>query len=408
VIATLLAGAVALVGGDVYTGDAPVAKNGVVVIGEDGRLVAAGPADAAGALGDAQRVDVAGKWVTPALVEADSRYGLADVDLEPTTTDYRPDPAAAGFVRAAFLVAEAFNPRSYTIPDARREGLGSAAIVPDASSYVEGYGLIAGRSAWVDLDGSLPHRSPLAMHANLGIRAQAAGAGARSLALQRLREVLDDAREYGKRRADFEKRATRDFAASRLDREALLPVLEGKLPLFVYADRHADLRAALKLAKEYGLKLVLEGCAEGWTLAAEIAAAGVGCILDPFLNLPESFDALAARDDNAALLEKAGVRVAISSLGTTGKFGGPIRQRAGNAVRAGLPWNAGLYAVTRAPAELYGMTDYGMLAPGKWASVAVWSGDPLEVTTRLLRLWIRGKEVTLRSRRTELLERYLR
>jgi imidazolonepropionase-like amidohydrolase len=121
--------------------------------------------------------------------------------------------------------------------------------------------------------------------------------------------------------------------------------------------------------------------------------------------LPEGFDRLGSRFDNAALLEAAGVSVAISSFQSHRAHN--IGQEAGNAVRFGLPWEAALRAVTLTPAEIYGVADrYGSIEPGKVANLVVWNGDPLELSARAERVYIRGDLVPDESRQRDLLERY--
>jgi imidazolonepropionase-like amidohydrolase len=146
------------------------------------------------------------------------------------------------------------------------------------------------------------------------------------------------------------------------------------------------------------------GAQEGWEVAGELAAAGVPVLVEPLDNIP-SYDALGVRYENAALLARAGVTVALMETDTHNARN--LRQQAGNAVAYGLPWEAALRAVTLAPAEIFGVAErYGSLDPGKVANVVVWSGDPFEFTTAVEHVLIRGAEVPLRSRQTELFERY--
>ena len=128
---------------------------------------------------------------------------------------------------------------------------------------------------------------------------------------ERLREILTDARVYRTRRADFERAQTRPFAASRLDLEALIPVLDGKVPIIINADKASDIEAAIKLANEFKLKLIIGGGAEAWEVAPKLAAAKVPVLTGAMNNIPESFSSLGQRQENAGLLAKAGVAVAL-------------------------------------------------------------------------------------------------
>jgi imidazolonepropionase-like amidohydrolase len=210
-----------------------------------------------------------------------------------------------------------------------------------------------------------------------------------------------------RRRQDFERNQMRKVGASRLDLEALIPVVEGRLPLVVEAHRASDLQALLRFAREQKLRLVISGGQEAWMVAAELAAAKVPVIVSALPDLPRSFETLGARLENAALLARAGVRIAISPRETEGHFSRTLRIEAGNAVAHGLPWEAGLTAITRAPAEIFDVdATLGSLAVGRSADLVVWSGDPFEPLTRPRHVLIRGQELPLRSRQTELRDRY--
>ena len=130
-------------------------------------------------------------------------------------------------------------------------------------------------------------------------------------------------------------------------------------------------------------------------------------ILDPLENLPGDFDRLGARFENAELLHEAGVRIAFSQSDSFHLR--KIRQLAGNAVAHGLPWEAALAAITSGPAEIFGLGgSRGRIEEGQAADLVLWSGDPLEVTTRRGAGLDRGQpRATMRSRQTELRDRYL-
>jgi imidazolonepropionase-like amidohydrolase len=223
----------------------------------------------------------------------------------------------------------------------------------------------------------------------------------------RLRELLEDARAYARNRAAYERGETREYATSRLDLEALQPVLRGELPLVVEAHRASDIRGALRIAAEYDLRLILEGGTEAWMVAGDLARARVPVLVKVLGNLPESFERLGARYDNAALLRRAGVQVAITTGDTHNARN--LKQEAGNAVAYGLPWDEALKAITLYPAQVWGVADrYGSLAPGKVANVVVWGGDPLELLTPVEAVFIRGTRIPMVSRETQLRDRYMR
>jgi imidazolonepropionase-like amidohydrolase len=237
-----------------------------------------------------------------------------------------------------------------------------------------------------------------------------AGGMPRAETLGRLREILDDARSYRTRRADYERAAARPFAASRLDLEALQPVLSGREPLIVNVNKASDIDAALDIAREYGLKLIVAGGAEAWMVADRLAAAKVPVLTGAMDNIPETFASLGQRQENAGLLAKAGVAVSIIGNSESEELGFNVRNvrfEAGNAVAYGMEWNAALRAVTLGPAETFGVADrVGSLAAGKLADIVIWSGDPFEFASQPERVYVNGVQSTAPSRQDLLETRY--
>ena len=219
-----------------------------------------------------------------------------------------------------------------------------------------------------------------------------------------LREALEDARFYATHRAAYDANGVRQLALRRASLEALVPVVRGEQPLVVVAHRASDIEAALRLAADLRLKLVLEGASEAWMIADEIARRKVPVIVDPLQNLPVRFDRLHARSDNAAILSQAGVHVVISTF--SAHQSRLLWQHAGNAVRLGMDHDAAIRAITEAPADAFGLRGYGRLEKGAVADVVVWSGDPLQTSTRVEHVFVHGREEPLETRQTLLLQRY--
>jgi imidazolonepropionase-like amidohydrolase len=400
--APIAAQTIAITGGTVYPVSGPAIEHGTVLI-RDGRIAAVGTDIAVPA--DAQRIDATGKVVTPGLVNAATELGILDIGAVAQTRNV--SARGQNGIAAAFEVWDGLNPASVLIPPAREGGITSVVIAPRG-------GLLSGQAAVLHLVEGTPAdlvmKSPVAMVGQIG-EPQQIGAQSRGELLMRLREVLEDARAYGRRKADYERAQTRPFAASRLDLEALQPVLEGRVPLWLDADRASDIESALKLAKDYNLKLVLSGAAEAWMVADKLAAAHVPVLTGAMNNIPMSFASLGTRQENAGLLRRAGVTVAI--IGNAG--GGDeeafnvrnVRFEAGNAVAYGMSREDALRAITLTPAEIFGVADrVGSLQPGKDADVVVWSGDPFEFATQPEHVLVRGRESHVPSRQDLLEQRY--
>jgi imidazolonepropionase-like amidohydrolase len=396
---------IAIVNALVHTGTGEILDDASVIIaGGVIQQVGRGIAAPAGA----EIIAVKGSVVTPGFIEPLTSIGLVEINLEDATHD--DEQGGEDLIRAGFRAADGYNPASSVIPITRAEGITSAGVVPTG-------GLIMGQSAWVDLTGATAAeaivKAPLAIHVNLGARKD----GGHATAILRVREAFDDARTFGRTRAAWERNQSRRFAPSRLDLEALTlaigggaaqgPLPAGKVPVVFHVNRAADILAALGVAKEMGLRAIIAGGAEAWKVREALAAAKTPVIALPLEADPDSFDTIAAREDNAALLHAAGVPLALSTGST--HHARKLRQVAGIAVRAGLPHAAAITALTRGAAEALGMgARYGTLAKGLVANVVVWSGDPLELSSRPAHVIVRGQVASLRNRQTELLDRYRR
>jgi len=399
--ATAHAETIAITHATVYATPRQKLEDATVVI-RDGKIAAVGKGAAIPS--GARTIDGTGKVVTAGFVEAYTTVGLITIELEAGANDGQvaDTPTDQDRVHAAFRVIDAYDPDAITIPVARTGGVTSAVSVP-------GGALIAGQSAWLSLaDGASADdavRAPAAMNGNLGNAGAPAVGGSRGAAVERLRELLDDAAAYARNKASYDRNQSRALAAGRLDLDALGPVLRGREPLVVRADSEQDIRAALRLARERKLHLVIAGGTEAWKVAADLAKAKVPVILDPTSNLPAQLEAPDVRDDSAAVLAKAGVDVAISTLGSA-SAARTLRQLAGNAVAEGLPWADALAALTTVPAKIYGVTDRGTVTKGAVADVVVWTGDPLEISSRAETVIIRGVVQPLETHQTRLLKKY--
>jgi hypothetical protein len=365
------------------------------VLVRDGKIAAVDQGLAAPA--GVRLVEAQGRALTPGLFAGLSKIGLEEVPAESQTVDASLNLSAPAWEqqwRPEFDVARAYNPRSLLVPVARIEGLTWTVLVPGS-----GDSILAGQGAAVTLDGRYDAvlGGSHSLFVKLGSGGSPLAGGSRAAEYMLLEQALREARTAG----PVEPGALLHAAG----REVLARYLAGGRVIF-QVDRAADILQMVAFAQHNNIRPVISGGAEAWLVAKELAQANVPVVLDPLEDLPSDFDHLGARLDNAARLQRAGVRIAFASGESHNAR--VIRQLAGNAVAHGLPWEAALAAITANPAEIFGLTARGRIAVGQVADLVLWSGDPLEVTTLADQVWIAGRAVEMRSRQTELRDRYLK
>lgn len=407
-------------------GKAGSIPSGTLVI-TDGRIAAVG-ADVKVPSG-ARIVDAKGGVVTPGLISPSTNLTVTEVDLLKETRD----DGSGTQLSAGFDISYGINPASALIPLARQGGVTRAVVTPtltgggaedreeggsaDAGLTLTGGGgggrgdprLFAGQAAIVTLaanDKDPLVKARVAVALDLGQAGAANAGGSRGASLVLVRAALQDARDYNRNRAAYDRGGTREFGLSRVDLEALVPVVQGKVPLLIRVHRASDIRQALKLASDEKIKIIIEGAEEGWMVADELAAAGVAVIIDTEADLPDQFETLGSRLDNAARLQAAGVTVVIAGSRDFNNLR-QARFNAGMSVAYGMTWQQALAAVTINPAKAWGMADkVGSLDVGKDADVVIWSGDPLDTQSWPLAVFIGGVQQPMTSRSLELRDRY--
>jgi len=409
---------VAITGGRVLTGTS-VIENGTVVV-RNGRVVSVGTGAAPAEL---RTIDARGKIVTPGFVAVDSGLGGSEVGSVRGSNDLSNN---ANTLSAAFDLSYGLDPWSFTLPVARLGGVTRAVVTPqhagsggghshDDSDFAGaghgGYqspGLFAGQAAVIRLGGAdILVKPRVAMVAPFGEAGKGVAGGARGAEFVLFKETLAEVRLYARNKAAYDRAALRDLSLSRADLEALIPVANGSMPLIVSVNRASDIQQVLRLAREEGVKVILDGAAEGWLVADEIAAAKVPVLLHPITNLPNNFEMRAARMQNAAALNTAGVVIAIKGNEGSTHRARDIRYNAGNAVSHGLPFAAAIQAITVNPARIFGFDgQFGELKPGAAGDVVVWSGDPLEPLSQPSAVFIDGVEQPLQARNLLLRDRY--
>lgn len=399
---------VAITGGMVAIGDGSAPAQGTVVI-RDGRVIAAGSSVTVPV--GARAVDATGKWVSPGIVAGFSRLGLVGVDAVDETNDAGGSGSVFG---ASIDVAPAINPHVPAIAVSRAAGVTRAIVAPEV-----GQSMFAGEGAVIDTgtDTEAVMKARAFQFVEFGEAGAREAGGSRVAAHTFFRNALEEARDYARNPVAYDGRS-KDSILMRRDAAALVPVIQGKMPLFVHVEGGSDILQMLALKREYpALRLVLVGVSEGWTVARQIAAAGVPVIASALNDLPESFERIAATQSNIGRMQAAGVDVAIGMIDDNDtRQAQQSTQMAGNLVAlsrvpgaTGLTWGQAFAAITSKPAAIAGLGgEVGSLLPGRRADVVIWSGDPLELSTAVEKVWIDGVEQDLTTRQTRLRDRYLK
>ena len=386
----------------VASGDGSEPIEGGYVVVENGKVSAIGSGTPASNL---PAIDANGAWVTPGIFATVTSLGLWDVGAVSESNDTR---AGGAPFSAALDVAPVINPSSQHILVHRASGITRAATVTLPSSSIFG-----GQGAVIDLgaDPDAVTQARAFQVVALGEYGGRIAGGSRVATHTLLRAALREA--SANRTATSADIRSDDVLLTRFDAAALAPVARGEQPLYVYVERASDIRSTLALKREFPkLDLVLVGASEGWLVANEIAAAGVPVIADGLDDLPANFEELAATQSNIGRMVKAGVRVALNAAAMENPRN--LNQYAGNLVALtripgadGLSWGQAFAAITSVPASISGMGGKaGVLAPGAMGDLVIWDGDPLEVGSMPVKVYIDGIEQPLDSHQSRLRERY--
>ncbi len=381
-------------------GSEPI-ESGYVVI-ENGKVSAIGSGTPASNL---PAIDANGAWVTPGIFATVTSLGLWDVGAVSESNDTR---AGGAPFSAALDVAPVINPSSQHILVHRASGITRATTVTLPSSSIFG-----GQGAVIDLgaDPDAVTQARAFQVVALGEYGGRIAGGSRVATHTLLRAALREA--SANRTATSADIRSDEVLLTRFDAAALAPVVRGEQPLYVYVERASDIRSTLALKSEFPrLDLVLVGASEGWLVAREIAAAGVPVIADGLDDLPANFEELAATQSNIGRMVKAGVKVALNAAAMENPRN--LNQYAGNLVALtrmpgadGLTWGQAFAAITSVPASISGMGGKaGVLAPGAMGDLVIWDGDPLQVGSMPVKVYIDGVEQPLDNHQSRLKERY--
>ncbi|MDP7592636.1 MAG: amidohydrolase family protein [Litorilituus sp.] len=336
-----------------------------------------------------ETVDAKGRILTPGFIGSMNALGLVEVGAVSLTRDSRDKKADI-----TFDASLAFNPKSTLVAYTRKGGITSNIVTPAG-----GDGLFAGQSFAANLSGDFD--SVISKQNAVLIYLGAISSGSRAQALQALDHKLADLQE--KLTTETDKKEKKVKPLKRNEQE-LKSLLAGQKPLLAYADRATDLLALLKLKEKYSIDLVLVGASDAVLIADKIATAKVPVITSAIDNLPSSFDSLHGDLSNVAKLVKAGVKVILAPKGDSHNLN-QLRFDAGIAVANGLATTDAFSTLTANVADVFKLNS-GRIAIGKNADLVLWSGDPFELSTKVDKMWIGGKEVSTHSRQDALRNRY--
>jgi imidazolonepropionase-like amidohydrolase len=357
--------------------------------------------------GGATVIDGTGLSVYPGLIDSGTVVGLVEMSSVAGTVD----TSEIGDFNPNARARVAINPHSNVIPVTRVNGVTTVISAPRG-------GIISGQDALIDLSGWTPGemvvKAPVAMHINFP---QVRGSSSDDQPqdeeaeketnktytknIDRLRDLFRDAQAYAR---------ASDAKAGRYDRdvtlEALVPVVAGREPVVIHADRAQDIRAAIKFADQFKLKMILAGGNDVARVIPDLKSHNIPVILGPILGLPDrEDDPYDLVFTNAKTLYDNGITFSIRSDEDHNARNLPYHAAACAAF--GLPKDVALKAITIFPAQIFGVADrIGSLETGKMANVIVTDGDPLEIRTNVKRVYINGEEISMESRHTQLYEKF--
>ncbi len=401
---------IALLGGTIHTVSGPTIENGTILF-EKGKIVALGEDVAIPA--DAERVDLTGRHVYPGLIDASTNMGLTEIGSVRGTLDIQEVGTINPNVRAEVAV----NPESELFPVARSGGI----LVTGTSP---GGGLLSGTAAAMMMDGwtweEMTLKAPLGLVLNWPSMVYTPGGfgfGAgqqtredwqrqRDQQLKALRDAFASARAYLIAKKAEAQRGI-PYHDTDLRWEAMIPVLERKVPVFVNANEVAQIQAAVAWAEQEEVKLVIVGGRDAWRVADQLKEKDIPVIVRPIHTPPaRRFDDYDVQYTLPAKLQAAGVRFCIAGDGSASNSRN-VPHHAATAVAYGLPKEDGLKAITLYAAELLGIADrVGSLEIGKDATLIITNGDPLELSSSVEQAFIQGKKVDLRDKHKLLYEKY--
>ncbi|HEY5616225.1 MAG TPA: amidohydrolase family protein [Bacteroidota bacterium] len=403
---------IALVGGTIHTVSGAVITNGTVLF-DKGTIVAVGQTVTIPA--DAERINISGKHVYPGLIDASSDMGLTEIGSVRGTLDARENGTINPNARAEVAV----DAESEMFPVARSGGILIANSRPAS-------GIISGTAAALMMDGwtyeDMTLKAPLGLVVNwpsMVFTQGGFGFGGggqpqvretwqrqRDEQLKSLHDAFADARGYMiAKKAETQKGVPYYETDPRW--EAMIPVLEGKVPVHVYANELTQIQAAVTWAEREGVKLVIIGGRDALRASEQLKAKNIPVIVGPILTAPaRQYGDYDERYKLPMMLKAAGVQFCIAGDGSASNSR-RVPHHAAAAAAFGLSKEDALKAITLSAAQVLGIADrVGSLETGKDATLIITNGDPLELSTTVEQAFIQGKKLDMRDRHKRLYNKY--
>lgn len=384
-----MTGSVAVVGGRVVPVEGGVVEGGTVLV-EDGIITAVGTAAEVEVPDGVTVVDAAGRWVLPGLVDAHAHVGIHEEGegWSGEDTNEMTDP-----VGARFRALDAIDPANEGFRDALAGGITSLVVKPGSGNPIGGQAVAL--KTWGRVVDEMLMRAPVAVKSALGENPKRIYGEKKQTPSTRqgvaavIREAFTKAQNYRAKRDHCEAEGT-PFERD-LTHETLLQVLDGEIPWNQHCHRADDIATAVRLAEEFGYRLVVHHATEGYLLGDYLAERGVPCVVGPMIVTRSKAELRRRLMATPGLLAAAGVEVAITTDAPVVPIDFLVHQPT-FAVKAGMDRDAALRAVTVNPARISGVEDrVGALAPGLDGDVVIWSGDPLDVMSRAEQVFVRGR-----------------
>jgi imidazolonepropionase-like amidohydrolase len=389
----------------IHTVSGDVIANGTIVF-DKGKITAVGTTVSVPS--DAERVDVSGKHIYPGIIDSKTDLGLTEIGSVRGTLDI----VETGTINPNTRAEVAVNPESELIPVARSGGITVAATSP-------GGGIISGTAAAIVLDGwtweELTLKAPLALVVNWPTMTYVQNPFSRQTKeewqkqrdeqLKSLRDAFAAARSYMvAKKAEQQRGVPYHETDSRW--EAMIPVLEGKVPVWVNAQELSQIQAAITWAEQENVKLVIVGGRDSWRVAAQLKAKDIPVIITDIQNAGRRWEDYDVVFTLPRKLKDAGVRFCITGEGSASNSRN-IAYHAANAAAYGLSKDDALKSVTLYAAQILGIANrVGSLEVGKDATLIVTNGDPLEIETNVEQVFIQGKKCDMRDKHKQLYGKY--